>query len=240
LLASRAGPGWLRGLRLRLPRARVADIALRLRFDGETTVELPLSDYFAVPVDAVVPARGVLLGEDGGGWLYSWFPMPHAGSMHAELLALPTLAAPVAIDASLSFDDEMVAPDVGRFGAHAVDTCVEGGDALLYAARGAGKLVGFSARYRSTASPPSPVMLEGDERAGVDDAIAPLWHGTGVEDFFGGGFYFDQGAYAQPLAGASRVREGAAYETAAWRLLLADALPYSRALRLTQEAGLAP
>lgn len=240
VLASHAGPGWLRGIRLHLPRAALADVALRLHVDGEATVDLPLADYFAAPIDAVVPARGVLLGEDAAGWLYSWFPMPFATTLQAELVALPTLAAPVQIESSLAFDGEAVPPDVGRFGAHLVDTCVDGGAVVLHAARGAGKLIGLSARYRSTASPPTPVILEGDERARVDDAIAPLWYGTGVEDFFDGGFYFDQGAFTQPLSGASLVRDGNAFETAAWRLMLADALPYARALHLTQEAGLAP
>jgi hypothetical protein len=240
VLASRAGPGWLRGIRLRLPRAALADIVLRLQLDGEAGVELPLADYFATPVDAVVPARGVLIGEDASGWLYSWFPMPFATAAQVELVALPTLAATVQVESSLAFDGEPVLPDAGRFGAGLVDTSVEGGDATLHAARGAGKLVGLSARYRSTSVPPSPAILEGDERAYVDDAIGPLWQGTGVEDFFGGGFYFDQDAFTQPLAGASLVRHGDAFETAAWRLMLADALPYTRALRLTQEAGLAP
>lgn len=240
VLASRTGPGWLRGIRLRLPRSARADIALRLRFDGATAVELPLADYFAAAPDAVVPARGVLLGEDAAGWLYSWFPMPFANTAQVELAASPKLAAPVQVDSALSFDGEAVAADAGRFGANLVDACIDGGDVTLYAARGGGKLVGLSARYRSIASPPSPVMLEGDERAHVDDAVAPLWYGTGVEDFFDGGFYFDQGAFARPLSGASLVRDGNAFETAAWRLLLDDALPYTRALRLTQEAGLAP
>ena len=240
VLASRAGPGWLRGIRLRLPRAAWTNVALRLRFDGGIASELPLSDLFAAPPDAVVAARGVLVGEDAAGWLYSWFPMPFATAANVELVALPTLAAPVQVHSELAFDGEPVAPDAGRFSAQLVDTCVAGGDATLYAARGAGKLVGLSARYRSTASPASPLILEGDERAYVDDALAPLWHGTGVEDFFDGGFYFDQGAFTRPLAGASRVRDGSALETATWRLLLDDALPYTRALRLTQEAGLAP
>lgn len=240
LLASHAGPGWLRGIRLRVPHAARADIALRLRLDGEPAVELPLADYFAVPPDAVVPARGVLLGEDAAGWLYSWLPMPYTTAAQVELVALPTLAATVQVDSSLAFDGEAVLPGAGRFHASLVDTCVEGGAATLHAARGAGKLVGLSARYRSTATPASPAILEGDERAYIDDAIAPLWQGTGIEDFFDGGFYFDQGAYTRALSGASLVRDGDALETAAWRSMVADALPYARALRLTQEAGLAP
>ena len=239
VLATRGGAGWLRGIRLRLAREALDDVALRLRFDGDVGVLLPLADYFASPVDAVMPARGVLLGEDAGGWLYSWFPMPYADLMQAELVALPSLAAPVAFDAALAFDDEPVPAQAGRFAAQLVDTCVDS-VVTLYDARGSGKLVGLSARYRSDAKPPVPAMLEGDERAQVDDAIAPLWQGTGVEDLFDGGFYFDQGAFAAPLAGASLVRSGIAHETAAWRLMLTDALPYARALRLTQEAGLAP
>ncbi len=106
----------------------------------------------------------------------------------------------------------------------------------------AGKLIGVGGAVSggSPWSKPSPRgFLEGDERANLDDAIAPAWYGTGVEDFFDGGFYFDRGAYAAALSGATRVDAAAMpYATSVYRLLLlTDPIVYSSALRLTQEAG---
>src|SRR5690606_32826565 len=73
-LASRGGAGWLRGIRLQLPRSAYALVNLRLHFDGETVVDLPLADFFATAEDAAIAPRGVLLGEEASGWLYAWFP----------------------------------------------------------------------------------------------------------------------------------------------------------------------
>jgi hypothetical protein len=240
LLASRSSSGWLRGIRLQLPRSAYALVNLRLHVDGETVVDLPLADFFATAEDAAVPPRGVLLGEDASGWLYAWFPMPFAQDALVELVADAALPAPVQVASALSFDSEPVAAAAARFRATLTDTCANDGDIRLYDARGAGKLVGLSARYRSIAAPMSPLFLEGDERAYVDDAPAPAWYGTGIEDFFDGGFYFDQGGFSGPLSGASVVRSGSDYTSAIWRLLLDDSLTYARALRLTQEAGAAP
>ena len=61
-----------------------------------------------------------------------------------------------------------------------------------------------------------------------------------MEDFFDGGFYFDHGAFAGPLSGATRVDADGSGATSAYRLMLTDALPYASALRLTQEAGFSP
>ena len=239
-LASRTGSGWLRGIRLQLSRAAYAEVNLHVRIDGQTAVDLPLADFFATPVDAEVPPRGVLLGEDVSGWLYAWFPMPFVQGAVVELVADAALPAPVSVASALSFDSEAVLPGSGYFRATLTDACADGGDIELYNARGAGKLIGLSARYRSIASPLAPGFLEGDERAYVDDAIAPAWYGTGIEDFFDGGFYFDQGGFSGPLSGASLVRSGSDYTSAIWRLLLDDPLTHARSLRLEQEVGAAP
>jgi hypothetical protein len=238
-LAARTGPGWLRGIRLRLPRAAYADVRLRLAFDAQVAVDVPLADFFATAPGASVPARGVLVGEDADGWLYAWFPMPFAHDAEVALAAGDDLAAPTAVDAALSFDMQPVPDDAGRFSTRLAEDCVDGGTVTLYADRGAGKLVGIAARYDAGGSS-SRAYLEGNERAYVDDAIAPAWLGTGVEDFHDGGFYFDRGPFAGAAAGATEVDADGTGVTAAYRLLLTDPIIYASALRLTQEAGYSP
>ena len=238
-LATRSGSGWLRGIRLHLPRTAYAAVSLRVRIDGEATLDLPLADFFATAADAQSPARGVLVGEDAAGWLYAWFPMPFATTASIELHADASLPAPVAVAASLAFDGANVPGQAGRFSATLADDCVAAGSLLFDDMHGAGKIVGLAARYRADGSVDRG-YLEGDERAFVDGAAAPAWYGTGVEDFFDGGFYFDHGAFAGPLSGATRVDADGSSVTAAYRLMLTDALPYASSLRLTQEAGFAP
>jgi len=238
-LATHAGPAWLRGIRLHVPRSAYAFIRLKLVFDAATAVDVPLADFFATSFNAITPARGVLAGEDAIGWLYAWLPMPFRDSADVQLVADATLATPVTVDSALSFDDAPVGDDAGSFGAVLSDTCAPSGDVTLFADRGAGKIVGISARY-DTNGAANLGYLEGDQRAYIDGATAPGWYGTGVEDFFDGGFYFDHGAFARPLAGATRVDADGSGATAAYRWLLADPIAYSNALRWTQEAGFSP
>ncbi|KAB2901234.1 MAG: DUF2961 domain-containing protein [Dokdonella sp.] len=239
VVASRAGSGWVRGIRIQAPRASYGLLALRVRIDATTALDMPLADFFATPGDAQLPARGVLLGEDANGWLYAWWPMPFTAAASVELHALPGLVAPVAVSTRVSFDAAPVAADAGRFSASLREDCVTGGAFVLEDAIGAGKVVGVSASYHA-ADAALRTYLEGDEAAWIDGARAPSWYGTGVEDFYNAGFYFDHGAFAGPLAGATRVDPDGSAVTSAYRLLLVDALPYASALRMTQEAGLSP
>jgi hypothetical protein len=197
---------------------------------------MPLADFFAAAPAASRPARAALLGEDASGWLYAWFPMPFAQGAEVTLTANADLAAPIMVSSAVSFDTQPVPDDAGRFTATLNDSCVASGTVTLYADRGAGKLVGIAARYDANGSA-SRAYLEGNERAYVDDATAPAWLGTGVEDFYDGGFYFDRGAYANALSGATEVDTDGNGVTAAYRLLLTDPIVYASALRLTQEAG---
>jgi hypothetical protein len=238
-LASRAGPAWLRGIQLHLPRPAYAAVRLKLVLDGAIAADVPLADFFATFDDATLPARGVLAGEDASGGLYAWLPMPFRANADAQLVADATLAAPVSVDSALSFDDAPVADDAGAFGALLSDACATSGDVTLYAGTGAGRVVGVSARYR-TNGVASLGYLEGDERAYPDGATAPGWYGTGIEDFFDGGFLFDRGAFARPLAGATLVDIDGGGTTAVYRWMIAGPIAYANALRLTQEAGYSP
>ena len=239
-LATQAGPGWLRGIRLQLPDDARSKVTLRIVIDGEIAADMPLADFFASATELTVPTRAVLVGTDATGWLYAWFPMPFEQGIQVYLVADSTLPDAVVVNSALSFADAPIPADSGRFRATLTDACVESGDILLYADRGAGKLIGVAARYQAASyvEASSRGFLEGDERAYLDDAIAPAWYGTGVEDFFDGGFYFDAGAYAAALSGATQVDASAMpYSTSVYRLLLTDPIVYASGLRLTQEAG---
>jgi len=238
-LASQTGLGWLRGIRLRLARSAYADVDLRIALDDEVAADVPLADFFATAPGTTIPARGVLAGEGADGWLYAWIPMPFVESARVALAAGDGLDAPVEIESALAFDDAPVDATVGRYAATLVDTCVSGRSFDIYAQRGAGKVVGISARYRANGVVDRG-YLEGDERAYADDMTAPLWYGTGIEDFHDGGFYFDGGAYALALSGATEVDPDGSDVTAAYRWMPSDALVFSSALRFGIEAGYSP
>ena len=238
-VASRTGSGWLRGIRLQVAPNQRANMRLRIDIDGEIDVDMPLDDFFANSPEAILPTKNLFFGEDAAGTLYAWWPMPYRHSASIELVAESTLAASVPVSGSLAFDSAAVGDDAGRFQATLTDTCVSGGDIEVLDERGAGKVVGFAARYRADGVA-SRAYLEGDERIVLDDAITPAWYGTGVEDFFDAGFYFDQGEFSSPFSGASEVDADGLGTTAVHRIFATDPIIHARSIRWTQEAGLSP
>ena len=84
--------------------------------------------------------------------------------------------------------------------------------------------------------------LEGDERVYVDGAASPSAYGTGVEDFFNGGFFFDRGLVSAPLFGSAYTLATPEGETVdgMYRLLLGDAVPFQGGIRVALENGPGP
>lgn len=237
VVATRPGSGWLRGIRLDVAPQNRPNVRLRLWFDAVLAVDMPLADFFAASAPA--SARSVLFGVDSSGVLYAWWPMPYVNEARVELVVTGPVGVPIAVSGSLSFDNAPPPADGSRFHAVATSQCVATAQMPVFSARGAGKLVGLAANYRADGLIDRG-YLEGDERVFVDDAVAPSWYGTGIEDLHDGGFYFDQGAFLRELSGASAIDPDGAGETSAYRLFATDAVVYASALRVNQEAGLSP
>ncbi|MBU0618900.1 DUF2961 domain-containing protein [Patescibacteria group bacterium] len=72
---------------------------------------------------------------------------------------------------------------------------------------GRGKFVGVIVSADGTSDPQyNRTFLEGDEKISVDGVI--IGNGTGLEDFFGGGWYFIHGPFYLPTHGAMRSPSG--------------------------------
>ena len=124
-----------------------------------------------------------------------------------------------------------------------VDRSEPGGELEILAARGRGKWVGLAAEIGSLDSGDRD-YFEGDERVFIDGAEEPQLHGTGVEDFFGGGFYFRVGDTApapfdHALHGMSFDRADGLgnWATGMYRLMLTDAPTWSTSVRVVLESG---
>lgn len=230
------GPGTVTALRLALPGAALGTTRLTLDFDGRRRVDMPVADFFAA--EPAPGARAALVGVDAEERLYSWFPMPFA---RGAVLALRN-----ASDAAVSVWYEVrrrpgpPLADSGLFGASARTDheTATSADFLLADLRGAGRLVGLFADLQSV-DVPLREYLEGDERVYVDGSAHPALYGTGVEDLFGGGFYFDEGPFRLALHGAPAHEVTASGEdrTSMYRLFVTDAVPFASRLRLGLEGG---
>lgn len=76
-------------------------------------------------------------------------------------------------------------------------------------------------------------VLEGDESCYVDGEATPRWHGTGLEDYFNGGWYY-RGAAFSALHG---IFDRAPFRVGQYRFHLVDALRFQSSLRMNIERG---
>jgi hypothetical protein len=236
LLRAYEGAGTVTGLRLALPRAAWGTARLALDFDGRRRVDLPLADFFAA--EPAPGARSALVGVDAQERLYAWFPMPFARS--AVLTLRNAGEAPVSVWYQVRRRQGAPLPESGLFGAaarHDRETAI-GTDIPLADLHGTGRLVGLFADLQSVGVPLRE-YLEGDERVYVDGSAHPSLYGTGVEDLFGGGFYFDEGPFLLASHGSPSHEAVPAGEdrTAMYRLFLTDAIPFTSRLRVGLEGG---
>ncbi len=240
------GTGLLDAFKLDLPAEAWQQVKVILRFDGETTADLPVADFFALGsvqpgLASELPTRSLLLGLDAAGRLYSYWPMPFHSGATFWLLNQGDETVPVAYGVRRSALGPL--PGSGRFAVtlKVAAPLTTSGDLPVLALEGAGKWVGLFAEMGSVDGVNS-LYLEGDERIYLDGSAHPALYGTGVEDTFNGGFYFDQGPFGRALHGMEfkrRVAGPVANEerAAAYRWMLADAVSFAGGLRAGFERG---
>src|SRR5947207_882330 len=114
-----------------------------------------------------------------------------------------------------------------------------GADLPLLDQSGEGKLVGLSVAMRGGSQ--GKLFLEGDERFALDGSRTPQEQGTGTEDFFEGGWYFSNGLFSDPFNGlvsqATRTTGCPNECLSAYRLFVADSVPFHAAAHLSIEHG---
>lgn len=237
----RQGPGLVQLLRLRGERRAWSKASIVLEFDGALRVVMPLRDFFAVGEGGTPPTRSLLIGADATDTLYSYFPMPFAAAASVTLVNRSAAGTPALdLEFEVGWSTERPPADLGVFGAARAFTPATalGQDFPFLELAGKGKWVGLFAELAGLGTA-SREYLEGDERIYLDGALHPGHYGTGVEDYFNGGFYFDQGTVGHALYGAPYLTAAPDREniTAAYRLLLADGVPFQSALRAGLESG---
>ena len=259
-IAESTGPGMISALHVRLPAPAdqlLAGLRLLIEFDDDqATVDSPLGEFFGAGL-GVNSVRSLMFAAvpqaDGSLPLSAWWPMPFARA--ARVTLVNTTSRPVAgIETDVATTpDPQWAPALasGRAGyftarSHAGPT-TPGQDWLFDDDTGHGKFVGVShtirgSRIKTAFSDDAPYFLEGAERVYTDGSASPQWYGTGTEDFYEGGWYFNAGThFSDPLNGQPDQRTAtggcADYCVAVYRLTLAEAIGYHSAIRFGIEHG---
>ena len=209
-------------------------IALKMYWDGETnpSVEAPLGDFFG---DGFAKKHwtSLLLGESSGGF-YCYFPMPFR--RHARIVVENGTGKPIdAFYYNIDLVTGLNLPrDVATFHAwwHRDPRTTAKAPHLILDAHGRGWFVGTSYNVQSAAKNLS--FLEGDEIFTVDGE--KRGQGTGTEDYFNSGWYFDEGPYAGPFHGLI-IKNDTLGRIAAYRFHIADRVPFYRSIKIEIEHG---
>lgn len=214
-------------------------LRLRISFDGKRTVDAPFGEFFGSGF-AVAPVRSLFSGIDPAAHRFSaWWPMPYRTGATVELYNGSDLT--VNAGRAQVTDDSRVTPGAGYFQAQSRSGPTENGKDWTYLqATGQGKFVGVTSTMRG---PGSRAFLEGDERVYSDGSHSPELHGTGTEDFYQSGWYFNRDTYTEPFNGdPAHLTETTGCPpgqdcTGAYRLMIGDAVPYGSDLTFGIEHG---
>ncbi len=264
VLGSVAGPGSISELKLRIPqivpRDRVSDeilggTKLRLTFDGVRTADIPLGEFFGSGLgEYEVRSLFTAMDTAPGGWYTSWWPMPYTASAVVELVngsPHPISSGDVELVHAASPQWALaLSPlgDAGYFGAewHRGRT-TPGQDWVFTEQAGRGKFMGVtSAMTGLTPGDGSPFnsirgYLEGDERVVIDSIDTVGLHGTGTEDYFEGGWYFNRGPFSNAQNGNTahelRTPDCPFSCDSTYRFHVADAIPFQARLVFGMEHG---
>ncbi|MBS1122490.1 MAG: hypothetical protein H6Q90_4718 [Deltaproteobacteria bacterium] len=222
VVAQLTGPATIHTFRVKLAAtslARAHDVLLEARWDNAVpAISLPLTSLFAAIRDAPDNASLALHGASSAGDVTLELRLPMPFTSAAEWTVRNTGAQPITLEISIDGEAALPPEPWGTLHAQTHETLPPASTHPLAHVAGRGRLVGVCAALEGHAlaagglGAASLNFLEGDERATIDGVLAI--QGTGTEDYFNSGWYFDHGTSSNAFAQAWSV-EGAAVGVAA-------------------------
>ena len=164
----------------------VQDAVLRVFYDGQTTpsIEVPAGDFFANAWRK--RTYGSLWFTSGDNGYTCRLPMPYGKSIRIELENGSDRTIQVRFN---SIQGSEKPADAGYLHAEYRRSAADSTQPhVVTRINGRGKYLGCFLGI--TGIDQSWWILEGDERIWVDGNSQPVWHGTGLEDYFNGGWYY--------------------------------------------------
>jgi hypothetical protein len=211
---------------------RLRSLILKIDFDGERCVEVPLGDFFG-SAPGLNPYKSLPMEVDKDGWMTCRFVMPFSKVATVELSNVGAVESSVSIFAVL----ETATFDKNTYHFRAQWTVERSKtrpikDMEFLNVHGEGKWVGVSAFI---ANPVPDWWGEGDEKVYVDGEAFPSTFGTGTEDYFGYAWCnptpFMRPFHVQPRADGPR--NYGHTTNIRWHVL--DCIPYAKSLKFDME-----
>ncbi|HOX87346.1 MAG TPA: DUF2961 domain-containing protein [bacterium] len=212
-------------------------IVLRMFWDGEAqpSVEVPVGDFFGTGF-GYHQTVSEYVGMTSGGY-YCYFPMPFRKSARLEV-ENQTGREVYAFYYHIGWQrlDDPLPDDTAYF--HAFwrrDSRTDyPQNYTVLEAKGSGHFVGLNMSMQGLRG--NFWYLEGDEMVTVDGESQPSIYGTGTEDYFTSGWYFNRGEFFAPYHGLI-VKDDSLARIAAYRLHIKDPIPFRSSLLFTIEHG---
>jgi hypothetical protein len=215
--------------------AVLSQAILRMYWDGDTnpSVECPIGAFFGVGFGEQKDYVSAPLDETSGGYNCFW-PMPFHKSARWTL----TNGSGRPIDSFYYNIDytalDSLPPSTRHFHAQfrRENPTTQGVNYTILDTAGEGHYVGTALFMAGRAL----YFLEGNEMVYIDGAQKPSIEGTGTEDYFCSGWYFDRGVYSAPYHGVI-IKDEARSRVSAYRWHIEDAIPFTKSIRFTIEHG---
>lgn len=254
-VADLVGPGVIRRLNVRMTDAADVELdSLRLRVfydqNPHPAIDAPIAWFFGAG-HGRAPYKSLPLGTDSPDGFYCYWPMPFHEAARVELFNM--LSVPVEVDSVVvEHESQPVGEDAGYL--HVTTNHFRPNGSywkVLASVTGTGHYVGNLLFIQQNYD--SHYFLEGDELVVVDGADS--LHGTGMEDAYNGGSYYNwvpgslsepEGNFPpfafRPLSGILRVEKTASppfSRADQYRWRIADHVPFTQSLEVTVETSYA-
>ncbi len=207
------------------------DVLMRIYWDDHAhpSVDVPVGDFFG----SMWGRRRLSTAYFGmtGQTFYSRFPMPFSRNARIEFVNQGATPVRLKVEAALNGDSWDGSSGYFHAAWNSSTPASVGSPHSIVSLEGRGKYVGCILNVASADK--SWWILEGDEQMRVDGSLNPSWLGTGLEDYFNGGWYYQnpfiQSTYGLIFKAPSR--------TVQYRVHLADAVQFNRSFGMWFERG---
>ncbi len=212
-------------------RQLLRDMILRISWDGSSpSVNVPLGDFFG-SMGQRLKYDSLFFGYRDGVFSIR-FPMPFAQSAKIEIQNLSSWDVPLTMEAVV----EKLPSWPAHYGYFHAAWRKSGEEMMgrphnVLRTGGTGKFAGCL--LGATSFDRSWWLLESDETMRMDSAPEPQWRGTGLEDYFNGGWYY-QNVLARPLNG---IVFKAPFRAVQYRIHFADPVMFHSAFEMNFERG---